>query len=83
MPGGLGVEMLEMEGPIVAAETPTGAGRPARPGGEMRHDQAYFYLRLGEEGAATFVVPADHTGVWRMACSSKITHGRASKALYW
>lgn len=63
-----GVEMLEMEGPIVATETPTGAGRPARPGGDMRHDQAYFYLRPGEEGSATFVVPPAHAGVWRMAC---------------
>lgn len=63
-----GVEMLEMEGPIVAAETPTGAGRPARPGGEMRHGQAYFYLRPGEGGSATFVVPPDHAGAWQMAC---------------
>ena len=63
-----GVEMLEMEGPLIAAETPTGSGRPARPGGEMRHAQAYFFLRPGEEGAATFVVPPDHAGVWSMAC---------------
>lgn len=63
-----GVEMLQMEGPIVAAETPTGTGRPARPGGEMRHGQAYFYVRPGEEGSATFVVPTDHAGGWQMAC---------------
>jgi hypothetical protein len=63
-----GVQMLAMEGSILAAETPTGSGRPARPGGEMRHGQAYFYLRPGEKGSATFVAPPDHVGVWRMAC---------------
>ena len=63
-----GVEMLRMEGPILATETPTGAGRPARPGGEMRHQQVLFYLRPGERGAVTFTVPADRAGVWQMAC---------------
>jgi hypothetical protein len=61
------VTMLEMDGPIVASEVPTGTG-PVRTSGRMQHPQAYFYLRSGESASATFIVPAGHEGVWQMAC---------------
>lgn len=62
------VRILHMEGPIVAAEIATGEGAPARPGGAMRHAQLYFYLKPGEVGTLTFVVPTRRQGVWEMAC---------------
>jgi hypothetical protein len=61
------VTMLEMDGPIVASEVPTGNG-PVRTSGRMQHPQAYFYLRSGESASTTFIVPAGHEGVWQMAC---------------
>ncbi len=62
-----GIPMTSMEGPVIAAERPTGRG-PARDSGTMRHPHVYFFLRPGELAAVTFVVPPDRRGVWEMGC---------------
>lgn len=63
-----GIPMTSMEGPVIAAERPTGRGPARDPGGTMRHPQVYFFLRPEESGAATFVVPPDRRGIWEMGC---------------
>lgn len=62
-----GVPMTSMEGPVIAAERPTGRG-PARDSTTMRHPHVYFFLRPDESARATFVVPSDRRGIWEMGC---------------